>query len=110
MLADLGKDRIFLLASSLGSIFGTQVVRVCSNMNENRAWATLVCFLGRPALPEWAQYVFDVIESEKRITPLDGIGCQPVSISATTEEVLQWIGDGLKSQLLNFPEKNGAIG
>ena len=27
MLADLGKDRIFLLASSLGSIFGTQVVR-----------------------------------------------------------------------------------
>jgi hypothetical protein len=76
----------------------------------DRAWATLVCFLGLPALPDWAEYVFDVIESEERITPLDGIGCRPVSISATTEEVLEWIGDGLKLQNLRFPEKNGPIG
>jgi len=75
----------------------------------NRAWATLVCFLGLPALPDWAEYVFDMIESEERLTPLDGIGCRPVAISATTEEVLGWIEGGLKSQLLSFPEKNGPI-
>jgi hypothetical protein len=46
---------------------------------------------------------------EERIKPLDGIGCQPVLISATTEEVLAWIGDGLKSQVLRFPVKNGPI-
>jgi len=32
-----------------------------------------------------------------------------VLISATTEEVLEWIGDGLKSQVLNFPVLNGPL-
>jgi hypothetical protein len=30
-------------------------------------------------------------------------------ILAGTEEVLEWIGDGLKSQVLSFPEKIGPI-
>jgi hypothetical protein len=50
-----------------------------------------------------------VVEAEERIRPLDGIGCQPVQNSATTEEVLEWIGNGLKAQALSFPEKNGPI-
>ena len=75
----------------------------------DQAWATLVSFLGLPAEPSWAEHVLGVVEAEERIKPLDGIGCQPVLISATTEEVLEWIGDGLKSQALGFPEKNGPI-
>jgi hypothetical protein len=75
----------------------------------DQAWATLVSFLGLPAEPSWAEHVLGVVEAEERIKPLDGIGCQPVLISATTEEVLEWIGDGLKSQVLSFPVKNGPI-
>jgi len=75
----------------------------------DQAWATLVSFLGLPAEPSWAEHVLSVVEAEERIKPLDGIGCQPVLISATTEEVLEWIGDGLKSQVLGFPENNGPI-
>ena len=75
----------------------------------DQAWATLVSFLGLPAEPSWAEHVLGVVEAEKRIKPLDGIGCQPVLIAATTEEVLEWIGNGLKSQDLNLPEKNGPI-
>jgi hypothetical protein len=75
----------------------------------DQAWATLVSFLGLPAEPSWAEHVLGVVEAEERIKPLDGIGCQPVLIAATTEEVLEWIGNGLKSQDLNFPEKNGPI-
>ena len=75
----------------------------------DQAWATLVSFLGLPAEPSWAEHVLGVIETEERIKALDGIGCQPVLISATAEEVLEWIGDGLKSQALSFPEKNGPI-
>ena len=75
----------------------------------DQAWATLVSFLGLPAEPSWAEHVLGVVEAEKRIKPLDGIGCQPVLISATTEEVLAWIGDGLRSKALSFPEKNGPI-
>jgi hypothetical protein len=73
------------------------------------AWATLVSFLGLPGEPTWADHVLGVIEKEKRIKALDGIGCQPVLVSATTEELLDWIGDGLRSRALSFPEKNGPI-
>ena len=66
-------------------------------------------FLGLPAEPSWAEHVLGVVEAEERIKPLDGIGCRPVLISATTEEVLEWIGDGLRSRVLSFPERNGPI-
>jgi hypothetical protein len=75
----------------------------------DQAWATLVSFLGLPADPSWAEHVLGIVEAEERIKPLDGIGCQPVLISATTEEVLEWIGNGLRSRVLIFPERNGPI-
>ncbi|MFZ2022267.1 MAG: hypothetical protein WAV06_11035, partial [Terracidiphilus sp.] len=73
------------------------------------AWATLVSFLGVPADPTWADHILEIIEGKKRIEEIDGIGCQPVLISATTEEVLEWIGDGLRSGRLAFPENDGLI-
>ena len=75
----------------------------------DQAWSALVSFLGLPAEPSWAEHVLSVVEEEKRVKALDGIGCQPVLISATTEDLLEWIGDGLRSQALAFPEKNGQI-
>jgi hypothetical protein len=75
----------------------------------DQAWATLVSFLGLPAEPSWAEQILGVVEAEERIQALDGIGCQPVLISATTEEVLGWIGNGLKSKAFSLPEKNGPI-
>jgi hypothetical protein len=75
----------------------------------DQAWATLVSFLGLPAEPTWAKHVLGVIETEERIKPLDGIGCQPVLISATTEELLERIGDGVRCRVLGFPDRNGPI-
>jgi hypothetical protein len=75
----------------------------------DRACATLVSFLGLPAEPTWAEHVLGVVEAEERIKPLDGIGCQPVLTSATTEEVLGWIGDGLRHRILSFPDRNEPI-
>ncbi|WP_420236850.1 hypothetical protein ACOBR2_14595 [Telmatobacter bradus] len=75
----------------------------------DQAWTTLVSFLGLPADPSWAEHVLGIVEAEERIKPLDGIGCQPVLISATTEELLEWIGDELRSGALSFPERNGPI-
>ena len=73
------------------------------------AWATLVSFLGLPADPAWAHEILTVVERKKRIEQLDGIGCEPVLISATTEEMLEWIGDGLRSRALALPEGNGSV-
>ena len=75
----------------------------------DQAWATLVSFLGLPADPAWADHILGIVEGKKRIEEINGIGCQPVLISVTTEEVLEWVGDGLKFQTLEFPEKNGPI-
>jgi hypothetical protein len=75
----------------------------------DEAWATLVSFLGLPADPTWAEHVMGVVEWKKRIEEIDGIGCEPVLISATTEEMLEWIGDGLRSGALAFPEGNGSV-
>jgi hypothetical protein len=75
----------------------------------DQAWATLVSFLGLPAESSWADHVLGVVEAQERIKLLDGIGCQPVLIAATTEEMLERIGDGLRSRALSFPERNGPI-
>jgi hypothetical protein len=75
----------------------------------DQAWATLVSFLGLPAEPSWAEHILGVVEAKERIKALDGIGCQPVLISATTEELLEWIGEGLRSKSLSFPFNNGSI-
>jgi hypothetical protein len=73
------------------------------------AWTTLVSFLGLPADRTWGDYILGVIERNERIEEIDGIGCEPVLIAATTEEMLEWIGKGLRSGALSFPEGSRAI-
>jgi hypothetical protein len=68
-----------------------------------------VSFLGLPAIPTWADYILGIVEGNKRIEEIEGIGCQPVLISATTEEMIEWIGDGLSSRALTFPDNDGPI-
>lgn len=73
------------------------------------AWAALVNFLRLPSDPAWADYILGIVEQKKRIEEIDGIGCEPVLISATTEEMLAWIGQGLRSHMLAVPDTNSAI-
>lgn len=75
----------------------------------DEAWAALVSFLGLPADPSWSDQVLEVVERKKRVEEIDGIGCEPVLISATTEEMIEWIGEGLRSGALSFPLKEGPI-
>ena len=75
----------------------------------DEAWATLVSLLGVPADPAWADHVMGVLEEKRRIEEIDGIGCEPVRILATTEEMLEWIGEGLRSGSLNFPTSLGPV-
>jgi hypothetical protein len=73
------------------------------------AWATLVSFLGLPADPGWADHILGLVEKKRRIEEIDGIGCDPVVISVTTEEMMEWIGQGLRAGALSFPENAGHI-
>ena len=73
------------------------------------AWATLVSFLGLPADPAWADHVLGIVERKKRVEEIDGIGCEPVLVSVTTEEMLEWIGAGLRSGAVAFPSETGPV-
>jgi hypothetical protein len=73
------------------------------------AWTAIVHRLGLPGIPHWAEPMMRVLAEEERITPLDGIGCSPLVVSASTEEVLEWMEAGVCSGELRFPEKNESI-
>jgi len=73
------------------------------------AWAWLSVFLGLPAAPSWAEHISKTLEAEGRIQPLDGIGCEPVLVTATADETLEWVSAALKSGEVGFPEDNGPI-
>jgi hypothetical protein len=71
------------------------------------AWAWLSVFLGLPAEPSWAEHISKVLETEGRVQSLDGIGCDPVLVTATADETLAWISTALKAGEIAFPENNG---
>jgi hypothetical protein len=75
----------------------------------SEAWAWLAVFLGLPAEPSWAEHISKILEAERRVQPLDGIGCNPVLVTATADEMLAWISAALKSGEIGFPENNGPI-
>jgi len=74
----------------------------------HKVWTALVHRLGLPAVPEWAEGMVQVLQDQNRITPLEGIGCAPI-VSASAEEILEWMKWGVAHGILRFPEKNGPI-
>ena len=82
---------------------------ILSRKSPNEAWAWLSTFLGLPAVPAWAEHIYGTLEAEGRFQSLAGIGCEPVSVTATADEMLTWISAALKSGVIAFPEENGPI-
>ena len=72
-------------------------------------WATLVSLLGLPADPRWGSHILAELRRKQKIKSLDGIGCDPVVINATREELLEQIGHSCADGKLAFPEKNGPV-
>lgn len=72
-------------------------------------WAALVHRFGLPGLPEWAERMTQLLTERGRITAVDSIGCSAVAISATCEELVEWMGDGVSEGECSFPESNGPI-
>lgn len=72
-------------------------------------WTALMHRFGLPGLPEWSAAMLRVLEENGRITPVDGIGCAAVVITATCEELLEWMEAGVRRGELSFPELNGSI-
>jgi hypothetical protein len=74
-----------------------------------QVWTALVHRFGLPGLPEWAERMMHLLTEMGRITPVDSIGCSAVVISATCEELLEWMEAGVAQRELAFPESNGPV-
>jgi len=79
------------------------------NYSSDVAWSLMASVMGLPARPEWGDWVIDQLDSQKRITPLIGFGCNPYSVRASRDELLQILGNGVKEKHLPFPETNGPV-
>ena len=79
------------------------------NYSPDVAWALMASVMGLPARPEWGSWVIDQLDLQQRITPLTGFGCNPYSIRATRDELLNILSQGVRSMNLRFPEANGPV-
>ncbi len=75
------------------------------NYERTTVWATVASLLGVPANPRWAKWILERLEDEKEVVELQGIGCDPVLVSATRDSLLAAISEGLKQGSLGFPEE-----
>lgn len=76
---------------------------------EDLTWALLVSKLGLPACPEWCRYMMRRLEAEDRIQAMIGYRCEPRRITVTREEILDWIGAGVREGVLRLPAENGPV-
>ncbi len=73
------------------------------------AWATVVSSLGLPAIPEWAQAGVEWLSDCGNLIEMEGYGCEPIAVKTTRDEMLAWIGEGVRTKALPFPEYDGPI-
>ena len=72
-------------------------------------WTALMHRFGLPGLPEWSVAMLRVLNENERIIPVDGIGCAAAVITATCEELLEWMEAGVRREEFTFPESNGPV-
>ena len=78
----------------------------------NRAsliWASVVSFMGLPAVPEWAVSGLEMLREKGLIREIDGFNCSPVIVKIPREELLDWIGKEVRTSNLFFPSANGPV-
>jgi len=72
-------------------------------------WTTIVSTLGLPATPEWAQAGVKWLSDSGKLIEMAGYGCEPIVVKTTRDEMLAWIGEGVRTKALPFPEYDGPI-
>lgn len=85
---------------------GTLGAVYCLANEPHMVWNTLVHSLGLPASPEWAEWIYDHLMADEKITPLVSHGLSMIAVETTREEMLRLIKHGVEGWHLPFPETN----
>ena len=70
-------------------------------------WASMAQIFGLPAVPEWADWFHNKLNDNLALTPLHGLGFQPVLITGAKSEFLKWLAAGIQKNEIKMPEGNG---
>jgi hypothetical protein len=70
-------------------------------------WASLAQLHGLPGIPDWGEWFVEQLENRQAITPLLGLGCNPVLVKGNKQQFLSWLARGVKTGHLEFPEEAG---
>jgi len=94
-------------------------VNLCTAPNSSRTlvidsssavlWSVLSRLQGLPAIPEWANWFCRQLEKQRAVTPIVGIGCNPVLVLGSKEQFLKWLSRGMESKAIRFPDQAGTI-
>jgi hypothetical protein len=60
-------------------------------------------------MPEWVEWFAGELKMHRGIESLLGIGCSPVVVKATKEQLLEWLSGGVESGAITLPTASGAI-
>jgi hypothetical protein len=99
---------LIAVSENLASATGTTIV--LADSSPEFVWSATAKILGLPGAPEWAEWFHEQLIWRNAVTPLLGIGCSPILITASRDEILSWLGDGVNSGALSLPLENRAIG
>lgn len=82
---------------------------VLASSDNGFIWAVIAHIHGIPGMPDWADWFACELETHRAITPALGIGCDPVIVKGQKEQFLDWLGWGVESEAIKFPEGAGSI-
>jgi hypothetical protein len=99
---------LIAISEDLASATGATKI-VLADSTPDFVWCAVAKILGLPGTPEWAEWFHEQLVWRNAVTPLLGIGCSPVLITASRDEILSWLGDGVSSGALSLPLENRAI-
>jgi hypothetical protein len=86
---------------------GTSGRTILANSGRDFLWSSLSQVFGLPAVPEWADWFYRKLDDHLAITPVPGLGLDPVVVTGSKTEFLQWLSEGIQKGEIHFPEING---
>jgi hypothetical protein len=72
-------------------------------------WASIAHIYGIPGVPEWEDWFAEELKTHHAISPILGIGCDPVMVKGTKGQFLDWLSWGVESEAIRFPAVPGSI-
>lgn len=92
-----------------GSMSSNSGRTLLAGSDKQFVWASIAHIYGIPGIPEWADWFAEEVNTHHVLTRALGIGCDPVMVKGTKDQLLDWLSWGVESGAISFPTQTGSI-